>query len=84
MSSPIGSLCTLEGIDLTDYPKQTMSRQQAAILNFYGFRAFKPYGVEIATVGKRPTWLPLSSQQTALHPARHFDTRTTTLRAVTK
>ena len=35
---------SLEGIDLTDYPKQTMSRQQAAILNFYGFRAFKPYG----------------------------------------
>jgi len=35
---------TLEGIDLTDYPKQTMSRHQAAILNFYGFRAFKPYG----------------------------------------
>jgi two-component system, chemotaxis family, CheB/CheR fusion protein len=28
---------------LTDYPKQTMSRHQAAILNFYGFRAFKPY-----------------------------------------
>ena len=26
----------------------------------------------------------LSSQQTTLHPARHFDTRTTTLRAVTK
>jgi hypothetical protein len=35
---------TLEGIDLTDYPKQTMSRHQAAILNFYGFRAFKPHG----------------------------------------
>jgi len=35
---------TLEGIDLTDYPKQTMARHQAAILNFYGFRAFKPYG----------------------------------------
>src|SRR5271165_3746480 len=34
----------LEGIDLTDYPKQTMARHQAAILNFYGFRAFKPYG----------------------------------------
>ena len=30
---------TLEGLDLTDYPKQTMSRHQAAILNFYGFRA---------------------------------------------
>jgi len=29
---------TLEGIDLTDYPKQTMSRHQAAILSFYGFR----------------------------------------------
>ena len=35
---------TLEGIDLTDYPKQTMARHQAAILNFYGFRAFKPHG----------------------------------------
>jgi hypothetical protein len=35
---------TLEGIDLTDYPKQTMSRHQAAILSFYGFRAFKPHG----------------------------------------
>ena len=34
----------LEGIDLTDYPKQTMARHQAAILNFYGFRAFKPHG----------------------------------------
>lgn len=34
----------LETIDLTDYPKQTMARHQAAILNFYGFRAFKPYG----------------------------------------
>ena len=34
----------LEGIALTDYPKQTMARHQAAILNFYGFRAFKPYG----------------------------------------
>ena len=30
---------TLEGLDLTDYPKQTISRHQAAILNFYGFRA---------------------------------------------
>jgi hypothetical protein len=37
---------TLEGIDLTDYPKQTMSRHQAAILNFYGFRAFKPHIVD--------------------------------------
>jgi hypothetical protein len=35
---------SLEGIDLTDYPKQTMSRHQAAILSFYGFRAFKPHG----------------------------------------
>jgi hypothetical protein len=26
------------------YPKQTMARHQAAILNFYGFRAFKPHG----------------------------------------
>jgi hypothetical protein len=28
----------LEGIDLTDYPKQTMARHQAAILNFYTMR----------------------------------------------
>jgi hypothetical protein len=35
---------TPEGIDLNDYPKQTMARHQAAILNFYGFRAFKPHG----------------------------------------
>ena len=34
----------LDGIDLTDYPKQTMARHQAALLNFYGFRAFKPHG----------------------------------------
>jgi hypothetical protein len=34
----------LETIDLTDYPKQTMARHQAAILNFYGFRAFQPHG----------------------------------------
>jgi hypothetical protein len=35
---------TLETINLTDYPKQTMARHQAAILHFYGFRAFKPHG----------------------------------------
>jgi uncharacterized protein DUF4158 len=34
----------LEGIDLADYPNQTMARHQAAILNFYGFRAFRPHG----------------------------------------
>lgn len=33
-----------ETIDLTDYPRQTMARHQAAILEFYGFRTFKPYG----------------------------------------
>ena len=33
-----------EAIDLTDYPKQSMARHQAAILEFYGFRAFKPHG----------------------------------------
>src|ERR1700744_6721119 len=33
----------LDGIDLTDYPKQIMARHQAAILKFYGFRAFKPH-----------------------------------------
>jgi TnpA family transposase len=31
-------------IDLTGYPKQTMARHQAAILQFYGYRAFKPHG----------------------------------------
>jgi TnpA family transposase len=36
-------------IDLTHYPKQTMARHQAAILNFYGFRAFKPHGRELLT-----------------------------------
>src|ERR1700726_1446602 len=41
---------TLEGIDLTDYPKQTMARRQAAILNFYGFRAFKPHGRAVLAV----------------------------------
>jgi hypothetical protein len=40
--------------------------------------------MEKLIVGKRPTWLPLSSKQTMFHLARHFDTRTTTLRAVTK
>jgi TnpA family transposase len=34
----------LQRIDLTDYPKQTMARYQAAILEFYGYRAFKPHG----------------------------------------
>ena len=34
----------LETIDLNDYPKQTMARHQAVILDFYGFRAFKPHG----------------------------------------
>src|SRR5664279_3758243 len=33
-----------ETIDLTEYPRQTMARHQAAILEFYGFRAFKPDG----------------------------------------
>jgi hypothetical protein len=37
----------LDGIDLADYPKQTMARHQAAILNFYGFsrvQAVRPGG----------------------------------------
>ena len=34
----------LETIDLNGYPKQTMARHQAVILDFYGFRAFKPHG----------------------------------------
>ena len=33
-----------ETIDLADYPRQTMARHQAAILEFYGFRTFKPNG----------------------------------------
>ena len=43
----------LEGIDLTDYPKQTMARHQAAILNFYGFRAFKPHGRAVLSAKNR-------------------------------
>jgi hypothetical protein len=35
---------TLETMDLIDYPKQTMARHQVAILEFYGFRPFKPHG----------------------------------------
>ena len=31
-------------IDLTSYPKQSMARNQATILEFYGFRPFKPHG----------------------------------------
>lgn len=34
----------LETANLADYDKQTMARHQAAILDFYGFRAFKPHG----------------------------------------
>jgi TnpA family transposase len=33
-----------ERIDLTDYRRQTMARHQAAILEFYGYRTFKPHG----------------------------------------
>jgi hypothetical protein len=33
-----------ETLDLTGYPKQTMARHQAGILEFYGFCAFKPHG----------------------------------------
>jgi hypothetical protein len=33
-----------ETIDLANYPRQTMARHQAAILEFYGFRTFKPHG----------------------------------------
>lgn len=43
-----------EGIDLADYPKQTMARHQAAILEFYGFRAFKPHGPGGARPRNRP------------------------------
>jgi len=30
--------------NLIDYPRETMARHQAAILDFYGFRAFEPHG----------------------------------------
>src|ERR1700730_14844812 len=33
-----------ECIDLTAYAKQSMARHQPAILEFYGFLAFKPHG----------------------------------------
>ena len=32
---------------LADYDKQTMARHQALILDFYGFRPFKPHGQAI-------------------------------------
>jgi hypothetical protein len=31
-------------VNLADYDKQTMARHQALILDFYGFRSFKPHG----------------------------------------
>ena len=31
-------------IELHHYDKQTLRRHRALILNFYGFRAFRPYG----------------------------------------
>jgi hypothetical protein len=34
----------IEEINLADYNKQTMARHQASILDFYGFRPFKPHG----------------------------------------
>src|SRR5215831_7516133 len=34
----------LEGVDLALYPKETSSRHQAFILDFYGFKPFRPYG----------------------------------------
>ena len=40
-----------ETIDLADYPRQTMARHQAAILEFYGFRTFKPHGRELLAAG---------------------------------
>src|ERR1700736_1243311 len=54
----------LEGIDLTDYPKQTMARHQAAILNFYGFRAFKAHGPGGASRRNRPP-APISPETEA-------------------
>ena len=35
---------TLETVRLADYDKQTQARHQALILDFYGFRPFKPHG----------------------------------------
>jgi Domain of unknown function (DUF4158) len=34
----------IEEINLAGYDKQTMARHQASILDFYGFRPFKPHG----------------------------------------
>jgi hypothetical protein len=38
---------TTEAVRLADYDKQTMARHQALILDFYGFRPFKPHGQAI-------------------------------------
>jgi Domain of unknown function (DUF4158) len=38
---------TIEAVRLADYDKQTMARHQALILDFYGFRPFKPHGQAI-------------------------------------
>ncbi|MBA3442728.1 MAG: Tn3 family transposase [Pyrinomonadaceae bacterium] len=35
---------TLAAVNLADYDKQTRARHQAVILDFYGFRPFKPHG----------------------------------------
>ncbi len=35
---------TMEEVNLADYDKQTLARHQALILDFYGFRPFKPHG----------------------------------------
>jgi hypothetical protein len=38
---------TIEAVRLAEYDKQTMARHQALILDFYGFRPFKPHGQAI-------------------------------------
>ena len=38
---------TIDAVRLADYDKQTMARHQALILDFYGFRPFKPHGQAI-------------------------------------
>lgn len=35
---------TLAAVNLADYDQQTRARHQAVILDFYGFRPFKPHG----------------------------------------
>ena len=42
-----GQVLGIETVRLAEYDKQTMARHQALILDFYGFRPFKPHGQAI-------------------------------------